>query len=85
MKLSSKGQINVNYLDVNKKIRYGDQATTGYDKRDTYNFEMIKISYFSFNVHIPIFRNIFLKGINGTEMLSSNINDMIGAMLFSLG
>lgn len=77
LKLRCKGQVNVNYLHVNMEITHGDLVTGVFDKRDGFIFETIKILYFNSNVHICIFRNIFLNGINRIERLSSTINDMI--------
>ena len=71
LKLSSNNPINVNFLDLYLEIRNAILITKIYDKRDNYDFDIIKILDFTSGVHISIFRNIFLNSLRRVERLRS--------------
>lgn len=51
---------NFKYLDVKMEIKNGILVTGFYDKRKYFYFETIQILNFNSNVHIYIFRYIYL-------------------------
>ena len=53
-----------NYLDTHIQIERHRIESKVYDKRDSFNFDIIKILHFSSNVHILIFQNIFKMVLN---------------------
>ena len=71
LKFSSNNPVNVDFLDLNLEIRNNNLVTKICDKCDNYDFETIKILHLPFNVHISVFRKIFLNNIRRVEKLCS--------------
>ena len=74
LKLSFNNAINVDFLDLSLKIRNNNLIPKIYDKRDNYNFDAIKVLYFSSGVHISVFKNIFLNNLRWIERKCSEIS-----------
>lgn len=60
-----------------------DNFFTKVDEKLNYlDFNAIKILRFDFNVvHILIFRNVFMNGLNRIERLCSRVNNLIGEII----
>lgn len=71
LKLALKSQNFFNYLDINIKMKKGDLITNIHDKQNSFNFGVLKMLCFGSNVHLSIYRNISVYGLNRIDRLSS--------------
>lgn len=52
-------------------MKKGYLITSRYDKHNSFNFDVLKMLNFGSNVHLSIYRNIFVNGLNRIDRLSS--------------
>lgn len=51
--------------------------TKVYDKRDDFVFKTIRFLHFYLNIHISVFRNVFMNVLNRIEKISLRVNDLV--------